>query len=337
MSKKLKIIIAIAVPLLIAAYFLIQVFGPLVQQPAKKYIYIKQGADYTAVIQELKKEGVIKNENWFKRVSGWLKFTSPKPGRYKIEDNSSIYSLVKKLRNGQHDPVNFVITKIRTPERLAARMAQYLETDSLTAINFLKNNVALRAYGLDTFTVMAAVLPLSYSTNWSTTPQALYEKFYEAYKNFWNEKRVQQAAKLQLSPTEVVTIASIIDEETNASAEKPNIASVYLNRVKKGMPLQADPTVKYALRNFALKRILNVHLKTPSPYNTYVNKGLPPGPICTPALATIDDVLNAPATDYLYFVANSNFSGTHIFTTNYDDHLKYARLFQEALNKRNIK
>ena len=130
---------------------------------------------------------------------------------------------------------------------------------------------------------------------------------------------------------EVSVLASIIDEETNKASDRPNIASVYLNRIKKGMPLQADPTVKFAMRDFGLKRILNAHLKTASPYNTYLNKGLPPGPICTPATETIDAVLNAPSTDYLYFVANSNFDGTHIFTSNYADHMKYARLYQQEL------
>ena len=144
-------------------------------------------------------------------------------------------------------------------------------------------------------------------------------------------------SRIGLKPIEVVTMASIIEEETNKKSDKPNIASVYLNRIKNGMPLQADPTVKFALKKFELKRILQGHTQTVSPYNTYVNKGLPPGPICTPSIESIEAVLGAPATEYLYFVASSNFDGTHIFTTNYDDHLKYAKIYQRELNKRNIR
>ena len=134
-----------------------------------------------------------------------------------------------------------------------------------------------------------------------------------------------------LSPSQVYILASIIEEESNKKDDKAKIASVYLNRIEKGMPLQADPTVKFALKDFELRRILRGHTQTVSPFNTYINKGLPPGPICTPSLESIESVLDAPKTEYLYFVANSNFDGTHVFTTNYDDHMKYAKLYQQEL------
>jgi UPF0755 protein len=249
----------------------------------------------------------------------------------------SLVGLVRMLKNGQQTPVSFVITRLRTKETLASRVGNAFECDSLQMISFLNSADSLREYGLDTNTVMAAAMPYTYKIKWNTTPGRIFREFHTAYKTFWTEDRKQKAQNLGLSPLQVSTLASIIDEETNAKTDKPNVASVYLNRMAKGMPLQADPTVKFAMRNFGLKRILKGHLQTNSPYNTYINKGLPPGPICTPDIETIDAVLDSPKTDYIYFVASSAFDGTHIFTTNYNDHLKYARIYQQELNKRNIK
>ena len=166
------------------------------------------------------------------------------------------------------------------------------------------------------------------------SPRKIFQQFYDAYKNFWTEERKVKADSLGLSPIEVTTLASIVEEETNKKADKYNIASTYINRLKIGMKLQADPTIKFAMRNFGLKRITGTHLATVSPYNTYLNTGLPPGPICTPSVETLDAVLDAPKTDYIYFVASSAFDGSTVFTTNYDDHLKYARLYQQELTRR---
>jgi UPF0755 protein len=241
------------------------------------------------------------------------------------------------LNNGRQMPVSFVITKIRTKEILAKRIGASFECDSLEMINFLNNPDSLKPYDLDTNTAIAAAMPLTYELKWNTTPGKIFRQFYAAWKNFWTDERKQKATAHGLSITEASTLASIIDEETNAASDRPNIASVYLNRISKGWPLQADPTLKFAIKNFDLKRLYNYHMQTVSPYNTYINKGLPPGPICTPSLETINAVLDSPKTDYMYFVANSDFSGTHIFTSNLEDHNKYARLFQKEQDKRNIK
>jgi len=249
----------------------------------------------------------------------------------------SVLNLVRMLKNGSQAPVNLVITKLRTKESLAQKLGNNFECDSLQVINFLNNPDSLKQYNLDTNTVMAAVLPLTYSIKWNSSPERIFEYFNIAYKNFWNSDRKRKADSLHLSITEVTTLASIVDEETNAIIDKPLIASVYLNRINKGMPLQADPTLKFAMKNFGLKRILNVHKDVVSPYNTYTNKGLPPGPICTPEAETIDAVLDSPKTDYIFFVASSKLDGTSIFTTNITDHLKYARQYQQELNKLNVK
>ena len=335
--KKKIILSTIAIILLAAGFFAWKFFGPAISVKQESYFYIRTGYSYEEVKQELVKNDFIGSSAWFNMVSGIAGYKKIKPGRYKLTNDMSIFNLVRLLKNGQQTPVTFVITKIRTKENLAVKIGASFECDSLQMIDFLANPDSLKAYSLDSNTAMAAAMPLTYDIRWNTTPGKIFQQFYAAYKTFWTAERKQKASNLKLSPLEVSTLASIIDEETNKAVDRPNIASVYLNRIHKGMPMQADPTLKFALKNFGLKRILNEHKSVQSPYNTYINKGLPPGPICTPQMETIDAVLDSPKTDYLYFVANSDFSGTHIFTTNYEDHMKYARLYQQELNKRNIK
>ena len=335
--KKRIILTTLVILLLIAGFAAWKFLGPSVKAPNEKYLYLPTGADYEMVRAELYNQGIVKSIKWFDQIAKFIGYKTVRPGRYEIKQGMSLLSLARMLRNGQHSPVNFVITKIRTKETLASRVGKSFECDSLQMIQFLNSPDSLQQYGLDTNTVMAVAMPYTYTIRWNTTPGRIFEQFHTAYKIFWNEERKQKAANLGLTPLQVSTLASIIDEETNSKTDKPNVASVYLNRIAKGMPLQADPTVKFAMRNFGLKRILKVHLTTESQYNTYINKGLPPGPICTPDLQTIDAVLDSPKTDYLYFVASSAFDGSHIFTTNYADHMKHARIYQKELNKRNIK
>ncbi|HEY6503385.1 MAG TPA: endolytic transglycosylase MltG [Chitinophagaceae bacterium] len=335
--KKKIILSAVALILLSAGFFAWKLFGPAVSVNKESYFYIRTGSSYDDVQQELVKNDFINGTAWFNMTTRLAGYKKIKPGRYKLTDGMSIADLVRLLKNGRQTPVTFVITKIRTKEDLADKIGAAFECDSLEMIRFLTNPDSLNMYGLDSNTVMAAAMPLTYEIWWNTSPGKIFRQFHTAYKVFWTPERKQKAEKFQLTPTEVSTLASIIDEETNAASDRPGIASVYLNRIRKGMPLQADPTLKFALKNFGLKRILNEHKEVQSPYNTYMYKGLPPGPVCTPQTETIDAVLDAPETNYYYFVANSDFSGTHIFTTNYEDHMKYARLYQQELNKRNIK
>lgn len=331
MKKTIAFILALLI--LAGAFTAYKIFGPGLSTASGEFFYIKTGSDYSDVKQELIKKRYIKTGSWFDLTSKILKYKIAKAGRYKVKKGMSLFDLVRMLKNGRQTPVNFVITKLRTKEALAAKAGNMFECDSLEMISFLNNADTLKNYGLDTSTVMAAIMPYTYTLNWNSTAKKIFVSFYTAYKTFWTAERKQKADSLHLSPTEVSTLASILEEETNAKSDKPNIASVYLNRIKLGMPLQADPTVKFGLRDFALKRIYSKHTQIASPYNTYINKGLPPGPICTPSIETIDAVLDSPKTDYLYFVANSDFSGTHIFTSNYEDHMKYARIYQQALNK----
>ncbi len=335
---KRRIFFGIALILLITIGFVTWKFlGPTVHAPSKKYFYISTGANYEQVTTSLRDSGIISGRTWFDWTSSIVGFKQVKPGRYEIRKGMSLMGLVRMLKNGQQSPVVFVITKIRTKEVLAERVGNAFECDSLDMIQFLNSNDSLSEFGLDSNTAMAAAMPLSYTIKWNSGAGKIFRQFYTAYKEFWNEERKRRASVLGLDPLQVSTLASIVDEETNAASDKPKVASVYLNRISKGMPLQADPTVKFAMKNFALKRIYTDYTRIPSPYNTYVNKGLPPGPICTPAISTIDSVLNTPKTDYIYFVASPAFDGTHTFTNNYADHMKMARLYQQELNKRNIK
>jgi UPF0755 protein len=335
--KKRIALITLSVLVVIAAFFAWKLYGASVKTPEGKYLYVPTGQTMDQLRSSLVEQKIINGTTWFDWTAKILRFKTVKPGRYEIKKGTSLMNFIRMLRSGDQSPVNFVITKLRTKESLAGKAGKVFECDSTEMIRFLNSPDSLKAYNVDTNTVMALAMPLTYSIKWNTTPGKIMQQFATAYKTFWNNDRTQKAANLGLTPIEVSTLAAIIDEETNAKSDRPNVASVYLNRINKGMPLQADPTVKFAMKNFALRRILNEHLKYPSPYNTYLNKGLPPGPICTPAGETIDAVLDSPKTEYIYFVANSDFSGTHIFTTNYADHLKYARLFQQELNKRNIK
>ncbi|HYE56485.1 MAG TPA: endolytic transglycosylase MltG [Chitinophagaceae bacterium] len=337
--RRIAIVVLLLI-LIVGAYFAWIFLGPATGfKQDVKYLYIPTGTtSQEAVMQLLEKDSIVKHPgtfNWLaSRMDYWKRI---RPGKYKIGHGEGLISIVKKLRNGQQEPVNIVILKFRTREALAGAIGKKLECDSLDLIQFMNNPDSLKTYGLDTNTVMSAIFPDTYTHFWNTTPRKVFNKFYEAYKDVWTAERKQKAAAQGLTPTTAYILASIIEEETNDKSDKPLMASVYLNRMRKGIRLGADPTVKFALRDFALKRIYTKHTAVESPYNTYRNPGLPPGPICTPGLETLDAVLNAPVTDYLFFVAKSDFSGKHVFTSTHEEHLKYAREFHRAQDERGIR
>ena len=327
------ILISLSIIVLAAAFISWKIFGPTVSMPEGKYFYIRTGENYLEVKKDIAEKGIVSGF-WFEQLAKRMKYDrSVKPGRYEIKKGMSLFELVRMLRNGNQSPVNMVITKLRTKEDLARRAGSLFEFDSLQMINFLNNNDSLSKYDVDSNTVMTAVFPDTYTYFWNSTPQKVFQKLFAESEKFWTEERKQKASEHGLTTKKSYILASIIEEETNSKTDKGNIASVYLNRIEKGMPLQADPTVKFALKDFSLKRIYQKHLQTQSPYNTYVTKGLPPGPICTPSVETIDALLNSPKTNYLYFVASSAFDGSHVFTSSYDEHLKKAKEYQKALNE----
>lgn len=332
MKKKLVFWI-ILILLLIGGYAAWQVFGPTVSVPEGKYFYVKTGSVYSDVKQSLVEKKLINNTFFFDLIAKQLKYPQRvKAGRYRIKTGTSVLGLVRMLRSGSQEPVNLVINKLRLKEDLAQKIAANFETDSISVMQVLNNPDNLRKYGVNSNTVMTTVIPNTYSIYWNTSPQKIMDKLYAEKQKFWNAARLEKVKKLNLTPEQVYTMASIVEEETNKEGDKGKIASVYMNRIATGMRLQADPTVKFALKNFALTRILHGHLATQSPYNTYQNTGLPPGPICTPSVKTIDAVLNAPQTNYIYFVAKPDFNGYSNFATTYQEHLVFAKAYQQALD-----
>jgi UPF0755 protein len=318
---------------LVAGYFTWDVFIAGIRVPEKKYLLIATGSDFNTVKQQLKDQQIIKPGFIFNQLANRLNYPEHiKPGRYLIKNGTSMWTLIRTLKAGQQTAVRLVINKIRTKEDLASKIGLQFEADSTEAIRFLLSNDSLRPYGLDTNTVMTVIIPNSYLFWWNGSFRKIFERLKSQHDLFWEGSRTAKAKKLGLRTEEVYTIASIVEEETNKAEDKGKIASVYLNRIKKGMKLEADPTVKYAMRNFGLKRIMNSHLSYPSPYNTYYRSGIPPGPICTASISSIDAVLDAPETDYLFFVAKPDFNGYSNFASNYADHLKYARAYQLALD-----
>ncbi len=333
MKAKKIILFFFTVIVLSAGYCAWMFFGPTIQSPAGSFFYVHTGSDYRQVKDDLKKSKIISSDFWIDKVarySGYYK--NVKPGKYKITDGMSLVNMIRMFRAGKQAPVNFVITKLRTREDLAKKINENFESEFASVTSFLDNNDSLLKFDVDTNTMMTIVIPNTYTFTWNTNVQKILKKLNIEEKKFWNDERSKEANKLHLTPKEVYTLASVVEEETNKQGDKGKIASVYLNRMRKGMRLAADPTVKFAMKNFGLKRIYNKHLGFPSPYNTYINAGLPPGPICTPSIKTIDAVLNMPETDYLFFVARSDFSGFSDFAATYQQHLIYAKAYQQALD-----
>ncbi|MCC6287881.1 MAG: endolytic transglycosylase MltG, partial [Chitinophagaceae bacterium] len=332
-----KVILVILLIIFIGGGFIAwKVLGPNTTFDEKrKFLYIKTGSGFVDVMKDISSGDFIKNPGIFSFVARKSGLPEKiKAGKYEIKKGESILSIVRMLRNGKQSPVNLIITKLRTKEDFARFAGKQLESDSLEIITFLNNNDSLKKLGLDSNTAMTAIIPNTYTFYWNTTAPKIFNKIKSEGEKFWTEERLQKARNMGLTPVEVYTLASIIEEETNKYDEMPLMASVYLNRVNKGMRLGADPTVKFAGRNFAAKRVtLKMITETAeSPYNTYKNAGLPPGPICTPSVKTLDAVLNVAKTDYLYFCAKPDFSGYHAFAATDAEHLKNARAYQKALD-----
>lgn len=260
---------------------------------------------------------------------------APLHGSFVVEPGTPVYRFAQTLLHGHQTPVRLTFNNLRTIGQLAARVGNVLEADSAAFMQACDS--ILPAAGYNTTTYSAAFLPDTYDFYWTADPATVVEKLNGYTRRFWNEQRTAKAEQLGLTPTQVATIASIVEEETNKADERPTVARLYMNRLAKNMPLQADPTVKFAIGDFSLRRITGKHLTIDSPYNTYRNTGLPPGPIRIAEGATLDAVLDAPENNYLYMCAKSNFSGYHDFTDSYDRHRINAARYHRALTNRGIK
>jgi UPF0755 protein len=256
-----------------------------------------------------------------------------KAGRFLVKKKTSVLDLIRMLRNNRQATVKLVLNKVRTKGELAKLIAKAFDKDSAAVVAYLSSNDSLQAFDTDTTQLFTLLIPNTYEYYWSSSMTQILSKLQKAQIYFWSQKnRIQKAASKGMSQNQIYTLASIVEEETNFDSDKSLIASVYQNRLNKQMPLQACPTIKYAMQDFTITRIYEKYLSNASPYNTYRIKGLPPGPICTPAGKTIDLVLDAPKTDYIYFVAKADFSGYHHFSNNYAEHDRYAKEYQKKLD-----
>lgn len=300
----------------------------------EKIIYIPSDNPVESKVMELILADTIVNKpKDFQWMAGKMKYwESVKPGRYKINSGMSVREIVALLRSGNQSPSRLVMNKLRLPEQLGKAISKAIEADSSKVMAFISNKDSMAALGLTEENWSAYIIPDTYEVIWTWSTGRVMKKIVEDREKWWQKnERLQKAESKGLTPEKVHIIASIIEEETNKAEDKPKVASVYLNRIQRGMPLQADPTVRFAMKDFVSNRVLFSHLRTPSPYNTYLNRGLPPGPICTASPSSLEAVLNAPDTDYIFFVADADLRGGSTFTTNLSDHNKAAKVYQDSL------
>ncbi len=301
------------------------------------YIYIPTSAVFDDVKKILYSNDYLHDTAAFEWVAKHKKYINKiKAGRYKLTNDMNNNQLVNMLRSGKQTPVKLIFNKIRTKERFASEISKQIEADSNDLFVLLNDKKFLNTFDKTPNTALCMFIPNTYELYWNTNANAFVKRMQKEYKRFWNKNRTAKSKDIELSPDEVYILASIVEEETTKNDEKRAIAGVYINRLKRGMRLQADPTVKFAVGNFGIKRILNKHLECDSPYNTYMYAGLPPGPICIPSIASIDAVLNYEKHKYLYFCAKDDFSGYHVFARTLSQHNANARRYRRALNKHRI-
>ena len=307
--------------------------------PGKKpyILYIPTGSSMEEVRTHLYDANLVKNRNTFEWVADRKHYAKHvNPGRYKIRNRMSNNDLVNMLRAGLQEPTSLVINNIRTPEDLAIKVAEQIEPDTAEILNLFRNKAYIESLGFTPYTILGMFIPNTYECWWNISAKGFFERMKKEYNRFWNMERTYKAEHIKLTPNEVITLASIIENETSRTEEFRRIAGVYMNRLNQGIKLQADPTVKFALGDFGIKRVLKKHTEIDSPYNTYKVYGLPPGPICMPSVLAIDAVLDYEKHDYLYFCAKEDFSGTHNFARTLEQHNRNARLYQKALNRQRI-
>ncbi len=303
----------------------------------KVYFYIPTGSDYESVLFDLDTLGWLKNIQAFDWVAQKKEYPSyVKPGRYELFKGMSNDSLVNLLRSGKQAEVDVVFNTMRTFEYLAQVISKQLETDSLSLIKVFRDTSNMEAIGFTPDSWFGMFIPNTYRFFWNTSADQFIKRMKQEYENFWLGSRDSKRKEINLTRNEVMSLAAIVQSETFKVDEMPKVAGAYMNRIRKGMKLQADPTVIFALNQPDIRRVLKKHLKVDSPYNTYKYRGLPPGPIRIPSTQAIDASLNYEKHNYIYFCAKEDFSGYHSFARGYAEHLRNARRYQRALNKRNI-
>lgn len=303
----------------------------------EKFIYVRTGHTLDDLFEEIRRKDVLTHIGTFSQAAAKMDLArSLKPGRYRLTKGMNNRSLINMLKSGNQEPVKLKFQNLRKKENFAAYLSNNLEPDSLSFINVLDSTALIEKYGFNQDNSYVMFIPNTYEMYWNVTALDFFDRMHKEYEKFWNDDRKQKAAALNLSPIQVSILASIVDAEALYDKEMPTIAGLYLNRLNKGILLQADPTVIFANNDFTVKRVMNSLLRIDSKYNTYKYAGLPPGPIMMPSISAIDAVLNREKNDYIYMCAKEDFSGYHAFAVTVEEHNRNAKKYRDALNKRNI-
>ncbi len=336
----LIILIILAIIVLAAGFYLYNAtYKPNVYTGGNEtaYFTIPTGSNFDSVKKQLFIHGLIINRKSFELVARLKDYDQTiKPGRYKLTREMGNLELINMLRGGRQEPVMVIFNNIRTPEQLASRISKQIEADSISFIKLFNDSAYLDSLGVTKTSLFTIIIPNSYEFYWNTTARSFMDRMKTESDKFWNSDRNQKLKALNLNRHEVITLASIVEKETNKNDEKPRVAGVYLNRLAKGWLLEADPTLVFAHGDFEMRRVLNIHKQIESPYNTYKYLGLPPGPICLPSVSSIDAVLNREQHDFMFFCAREDFSGYHNFARGLEQHNLNAWKYQQALNRKNI-
>ncbi len=325
--------------LILFFYMVFIFFAPNIKKKTedKAFLRIPDNSTYNNVIDSLEENANVFTLFSFRQASKLLRYGNKiRPGLYELKNGMSNFELIRKLRSGNQTPVRLTFNNIRTKEQLAKRLSSQLMADSIQILNLLNDTAFLSVHNLNTNNSISIFIPDTYEVFWDMDATEIFNRMMKEYNKFWTDKRKKEAEAIPLTQTEVITLASIVEEETNSKTERPIVAGLYINRLKKDMPLQADPTVKFAVGDFGLKRILIEHVLKISPFNTYRNTGLPPGPIRVATANGIDAVLNYTHHDYIFMCAKETLNGEHNFAENYAEHQINARKYQNALNQRKI-
>jgi UPF0755 protein len=325
-------------PALAAAYIAYAIHAPAFALTKPVAIYVDETRDYPRLLAQLQSEAHLKNPRLFHRLAQRMNYPQHlKTGKYEIRPGLSCLAALRMLRNGAQTPVKLTFNNIRLKSELVERIAQQMMFSPDDLLRLLNDSAVAATFGLDTATVLTLFIPNTYEIYWNTPPVRFLERMHREHDRFWTNERRAKAQKIGLTPAKVAILASIVEEETAAREEYATVAGLYLNRLKKGMLLQADPTVKFAVGDVTLKRILYAHLRVDSPYNTYLHPGLPPGPIRIPAIPALEAVLNAREHAYLYMCAKEDLSGTHRFAATSAEHHRNAQRYRQALDRLRIR
>ncbi|BAX81272.1 endolytic transglycosylase MltG [Labilibaculum antarcticum] len=343
-SKKRKfIVIAVMLVLVVTGTVFIKLYQDVYSaninlgEEETSFLYIPTHSNQADVLRILTENNWLKNSTSLQWVMEKKNYASHiHPGRYQIKNGMCNNELIDLLRSGVQSPLNLTFNNTRTLEEFAGKIAAQIEADSISILSLLKDESKLQKYGFAPHTIIGMFIPNTYQVNWNLSAENFIDRMNTEYAKFWNAERLQKAEILGLSPIEISTLASIVDEETIKSDEKKRVAGVYMNRLKRKIKLDADPTLKFALGDFTIRRVLNKHKTIDSPYNTYKYRGLPPGPIRQASISGIEAVLNCENHKYYYFCASPEFNGYHVFAKSLREHNQNARRYQNALNQRGI-